>query len=425
MKTIKKRLCVALPGINYTPYSPYVLSTLPMLPYWQEHYEITVVYRKILDPNGIDYPYLTILDADHLSQREQQNQQGYYSPSNYLQLARYRSLLEQFAIRHAGKFDVILEKEWPWLGLFSEAFSPEDIPRIFLAEAVYDFKSKVSNPNLSLKQLINQTLTVGFNQTRFWLRKQWSRKATGIIAETEQLKSVLLAKGYARSDTSIYPIPYGINEKFFYPLDRDFCRQQLGIEGDRLVITYVGSLNRFIQEPAPFIEALGRENLSKLEMHIVGDGNKRQELEDLARSVNATVIFHGRVPQEKVPLYIGAANLCSAPYDKSLYPDQQFTCASLKIPEYLACGRPVLTIPAERMNDLLEGDQYGYQVENQVEAYRQFLRNFPSVETLQEKETQIIRDLENSALRAKRIVLTWKNCAEIYQEVIEELLSRQ
>jgi glycosyltransferase involved in cell wall biosynthesis len=419
----KPSICIALPGINYLPYSPYVLSTVPVVPYLAKDYDITVVYRKTLQSEGLDYNYFTLIDQSKMSAREKQNQLGYYSPTNYVELVKYQRLFSQFAKNHAQEFDLVMEKEWPFLGSFSQAFQQHDVPTVLLAEAIYKFQKK-SQP-LWQGNLIKKALGIGLDSLRPEWRKEWTRKATAVVAETQQLKDFLIEHRYVANKTPIYPIPYGVNLEVFYPRDRQLCRQQLGINQDVFVITYIGSLNRFIQEPGPIIEALGREQPKNVVLHIVGDGNKRHELEAIATQFNSPVIFHGRLPQSQAAVYIGASNLCIAPYNKTLYEDDKFTCASLKIPEYLACGRPALTIPCERMEHLLDTDKYGFLVENNVDSYREFFQNLPTKNDLENKETRIFSDLYNAILKEKHIVFSWQDIAELHKQVIEDCLNRR
>ncbi|NER29764.1 MAG: glycosyltransferase family 4 protein [Symploca sp. SIO1C4] len=424
MKSIfrKPRICIALPGVQYQPHSPYILSTLPMVPFLEKDFDVTLVYRKILNTNEddhIDHKYLTLVDQNQMSEREKHNRFPYYVPNHYLSLWNYKRIIDKFAQEHAKKFDLIIEKEWPLLGIFASAFSRYQVPTVILIEAMYKYR-KLQQPNL-LKQLAS----IGLEQLRPQLRKQWSDRTDSIVVETEQMKSFLLENGYVRPNQPIYPIPYGVDPDTFSIRERRFCREQLGISQEALVLTYVGSLNRFIQEPGPIIEALGREQPQGVVLYMVGDGSKHEELEALAKELNAPVVFTGRLPQKEAALYISAANLCVAPYNKYLYLQDKFTCASLKVPEYLSCGRAVLTIPCERMEHLLAGQKYGFLVNNQVDSYREFLRNLPSKEKLSIIEQDIIKDMENFSLRAQRILLRWWDIAKMYKNVIEETISRK
>lgn len=239
------------------------------------------------------------------------------------------------------------------------------------------------------------------------------------------MKSFLQEKGYHSSNKSVYSIPNGVDPNIFFPQDRHLCRKKLGIDQSSLMLTYVGSLRGFIQDLEPIIEALGREKPKNVVLHLVGDGTNKDHLEALAEKFDAPVTCHGRLSQQEAARYIGAADICVAPYNKNLFPEEKFTCASLKVCEYLACGRPVLTIPCERMAHLLDGGKYGFLVENKVENYRDFFRNLSDKPKIHQLEKSLISDLENSVLRDKGIVLTWREVAQMYKQVILDNLPKK
>lgn len=426
MKTASKpRICIAFPGLHYIHYSPYILGALPLIPYLSKDFEVTLAFRKNLEEPSTEYSFLTFLEPQQLSEREKNNQNIYFSPPDYLRLLKYQRILKKFAAKHAQDFDLVIEKEWPFLGLLAQSFSQYGIPTIVVAEAVFNFQEKATPfwRSSSPRQLFNQTLAIGYNKARPLFRKRWTKNATRIVGETEQLKNYLQSQGDLAPNQPVDVIPNGINPQVFYPQDRQICREQLGIPQDAFVLTYVGSLNRFIQEPAYLIEALGREKVKGAILYMVGDGVSRQELEEMAKNWNSPVVFTGRVSQAEAARYINAANLCVAPYNKGLFPNNQFTSASLKVCEYLGCGRLVITIPCDRMNHLLDGGQYGYFVENNSESYRQFIQDLPNLEELHNKESRLIDDLQNSLAKEKQIVLTWEDIAALYKQSIQKALS--
>jgi hypothetical protein len=74
------------------------------------------------------------------------------------------------------------------------------------------------------------------------------------------------------------------------------------------------------------------------------------------------------------------------------------------------------------MQHVLANGRYGWLVENQVHSYREFLRNFPPAEQRLAREQAILTDLENSTLKQQEIVLTWRDIADMYKQVIMEAL---
>ncbi|NER29626.1 MAG: glycosyltransferase family 4 protein [Symploca sp. SIO1C4] len=410
---------MALPGTDYVPHAPLLFAnTLPLLPYLAEDFEVTLVLRKALGKPQLECDYLTILDSNQLSEAEKKQSTANFSPTGFFSAWKYLKILDKFPKAHAKDFDLVIERQWSLVGSLSNTFRRYGVPAIFVVEAEFytTRQAKIDWRSHPVKQASTSLFTNLLPQ----VRRQWIRNSSGIVVETEQMKSFLIEKKYASYNKPIYSIPNGIEPQIFFPRDRHACRQQLGISQDSLVLTYVGSLNRFIQEPGPIIEALGREQPKDVVLYVIGDGNKRKELENIASKFGASVVFKGRLPQPEAALYVGAANLCLAPYNKALFPEGKFTSASLKVCEYLACGRPVLTIPCERMEHLLSKGEYGFLVENEVESYREFFQKIPSSEEILEIENLLIENLNNSTLRAQGIVLTWKDIAEMYKKVIRD-----
>ena len=418
----KPRICIALPGTDYVAHAPLLFAnTLPMLPYLQEEFDVTIVFRKVVGKPQLDYKYLTILNSNQLSESEKQQSTANFSPTGFFSAGKYLKKLDRFAQSHYQDFDLVLERQWSLVGALANAFAHYQVPTIFVVEAEF-YTTKKSKFNWKIHP-ISQLSTSLFKQLLPQVRRKWIENSRGIIVETEQMKSFLIEKNYASKNKTIHSIPNGINPNIFFLRDRQACREQLNISQDEIILTYVGSLNRFIQEPGAIIEALGCVKPKNVVLHMIGDGLKRQELEKLAQKFQASVIFHGRLTQQESALYMGAANICVAPYNKALFPDKKFTSASLKVCEYLACGRPVLTIPCERMNHLLDGSKYGFLVENKRESYQDFFQNLPSIIEILDKEKNLINDLNNSTLNSKQIVMSWADIANLYKQVIKQTLS--
>jgi glycosyltransferase involved in cell wall biosynthesis len=113
---------------------------------------------------------------------------------------------------------------------------------------------------------------------------------------------------------------------------------------------------------------------------VIGDGGLRAELEQHAQSAAAPVFFHGRVPHETVPEFIAAADLCLAPYEPSAFPGGKVAYSSLKIPEYMSVGRPVVSVPSGRVLELIADGVNGFLFPNTATAWSEFLRALPDRE---------------------------------------------
>jgi glycosyltransferase involved in cell wall biosynthesis len=153
------------------------------------------------------------------------------------------------------------------------------------------------------------------------------------------------------------------------------------LSSDATILLYSGILDQ-THNLKPVVTALTRTNLRGVELHIIGDGVLRAELEQLAANSGVPVHFHGRVQYELVPRYIGAADLCLAPYEPDAFPGGQVAYSSLKIPEYMSVGRPVVSVPSGRVLELVDQGRTGFLFANNEDEWLRFLSDLPDRERL-------------------------------------------
>lgn len=171
---------------------------------------------------------------------------------------------------------------------------------------------------------------------RTWWHRRLLRSAEGIVAVTTGIRDVLIAD-YDVSAQRIYVVPNGANTRLFQALDRRECRARLGL-GDAPLVVFVGELAPW-QGVDALVRAAGllEERYPGAVVLIVGDGIDRDRTQSFAKELEAPVRFEGRVPYEKVPLYLGAADVVVVPKLplRSGY-------SPLKVYEALASGRVVI-----------------------------------------------------------------------------------
>ena len=146
---------------------------------------------------------------------------------------------------------------------------------------------------------------------------------------------------------------------------------------------------------------------------MVGDGLLRAKHERAARASGVNAVFHGRVAHERVPVYIAAADLCLAPYDPTAFSSGELGYSSLKVPEYLSAGRPVVTVPSGRLPDLVRHGETGFLLANTCEQWLRLLQECPSRERL--------RAMGEAA--AKVELMSWDDTAEAYLELCQRQLA--
>jgi glycosyltransferase involved in cell wall biosynthesis len=170
------------------------------------------------------------------------------------------------------------------------------------------------------------------------------RYAAGFIGWTPYLTGRALSFGVRRAMTAPGWAPFTL-----HPDDaahhRQRIRRMLGIDDEVLVVGIVGSLawNARVRYcyGAELAHALKRIERTDLAALIVGDGNGRKYLEDIAGGrLNRTIFLTGRVTRQAVPEYLAAMDVASLPQSIDSVGNFRY---STKLSEYLAAGLPIVT----------------------------------------------------------------------------------
>jgi glycosyltransferase involved in cell wall biosynthesis len=148
-------------------------------------------------------------------------------------------------------------------------------------------------------------------------------------------------------------MPSGTNIDLFKPMNRRECRVHLSIQPNKKYIGFAGTLLKH-QGIEVLINASHTilKNESSSTFLVVGEGPmkeiwmkevERQDLKDC-------FIFAGQVDYEDMPYWIGAMDICVAPFLRTAG-----LRSPVKIFDYLACGRPVVASNIEGTTDIFAG----------------------------------------------------------------------
>ena len=155
------------------------------------------------------------------------------------------------------------------------------------------------------------------------------------------------------------------------------------------------------------MRAVGQKH-SEARLIVVGDGKERQDLENLTKalSLGDSVTFVGRVPNEKVPEYMAAADIFVLPSLSEGLP--------VVILEAMASGLPLISTKITGLPEIIHEGENGFLVQpkNPVEITQKLI-------LLLSDDEQRKRLSENSRVRAKDY--TWDevldNLEEVYKHV--------
>jgi len=106
--------------------------------------------------------------------------------------------------------------------------------------------------------------------------------------------------------------------------------------------------------------ALLRCDLPETRLVLVGDGPRRDQLEDLARRRGVPLTATGAIAPAEVPRHLRAMDVAAAPYPAG---DQAAYFSPLKVLEYLAAGIPVVASDTGQVPQLLDHGRSGVLVE--------------------------------------------------------------
>lgn len=130
-------------------------------------------------------------------------------------------------------------------------------------------------------------------------------------------------------------VPHGhYHETYPMPLPRNACRTRLGLTADCLALLFFGNIRRYKNVPS-LIEAFRRIPDTNLRLVIAGSPALGVRADELAASSanDARVQLHLKfIPDDEVPLFLGAADLVVLPFDSILNSGSVLLALSLNRP---------------------------------------------------------------------------------------------
>ena len=131
-------------------------------------------------------------------------------------------------------------------------------------------------------------------------------------------------------------------------------------------IVYTGNVGH-AQDLESCILAMSRIDVPDATLKIVGDGDIKGDLEELAQreGLNRCIEFTGLVPREEIPRILDEATIGVAPLKSN---ESLEYAVPTKAYEYMAYELPVVTTGIGELESLIEQSGGGYHVENDPDA---------------------------------------------------------
>ncbi len=331
--------------------------------------DVPNVNFKLLNLKGVQE---TVITADRGERADDVAIRG-LSPVKYL---KYIINSIRFAIRKRGKYDVIIERMWRLGGIYGlilKRKSKESSTAFILEEnGPMKFDKNVRSPGNLVRYILHK------------LQRKYAeyiyKKADAIVVQTQPLKE-FLADSFNLDARKIHVIPNGVDTEHFSPSDTQKAKESINLPTYMKVLMYVGSLDAF-HDLSQTLDALTGMKAEDLLFVIIGDGVKREEiLHRIKRDDMKNVIYLGAVPYETLPDYLNAADFCIAPYDIKDFEERRFVFSPLKILEYMACAKPVISQPLGQIKELVDTGGTGFLVCNVKRSYESLFRQMAKTDT--------------------------------------------
>jgi len=404
MKKQRLSICYAVPGHNLLSSAGPSRNVLYLAQELSRWADVTVAFRRVLEPvEAGDFEIVEFQPG--IKNPTQWVDDAAVRDTGLVDFVAYMRALKRFVDERMDAYDVVLEKSWLLSGYLAALCKRRGVPGIVVENIVRVWNRSFSGP----KDLLSYARH-GLSQA---LVGRYLRDAPCIIAETGQLKSALVER-WRIPASRIEVVNLGLNHRLFRPCNQAEARRELGISPRSTILLYAGVLDE-THSLTPVIDAVTRLSYPAVELHVVGDGARRASYEERAKQSPAKIVFHGRVSHEAVPQYIALADLCLAPYNPAAFPNGEIAYSTLKIPEYMACARPVASVPSGHVKTLIQDLVSGFLLPNDVRSWVNFLESLPSRDRL--------RQMGDAARRAVEPI-TWENTARQYLELCQMLTTR-
>lgn len=182
--------------------------------------------------------------------------------------------------------------------------------------------------------------------------KRVAQKATALVSVCPEVLSGLNRMQHVDAARCAV-IRNGVDPDLFVPQSHDKARAQLGLEGTGPYIGFVGGFFPWhgldtLVESVPLVASA----YPGLQVLLVGEGRMKADLENLVQREGLTrhVRFVGRAEFIMVPTWIAACDVCVVLHKQT----RSYPGDSMKLWEYLACGRAVVTTAGSGYGDVVE-----------------------------------------------------------------------
>ena len=208
----------------------------------------------------------------------------------------------------------------------------------------------------------------------------------------------------------VHLIPNGVDTELFKPIPMNEARKRLGLEERDPIILYYGSIAEWIDYSLLLrLAARLRGKYPNLLLLMVGNIHTKADKARIIKltqelRLENTIKIYPPQPQERMPLFISAANAVVAPF--KMFSKNYVT--PMKLLETLACKVPIFIPGMDEFKKWLPSYPFIYTSEAELELKIQKTLSSPDdvMEALQDVHEYVIR------------AFSWQSLAETYERLL-------
>lgn len=159
---------------------------------------------------------------------------------------------------------------------------------------------------------------------------------------------------------------------------KEMARKRFGVTTDRVVVGYVGRLKTLGMDKGVFIMLKAFRELQKEHRFfgfiVGGPSDDQKAYEEEARALglgSSDVLFTGEIPAKDVPMALAACDVLAMPFPD--FPHYRHHMSPLKMFEYMAAERPLVTSDLPTVRDVLDESTAIFCKPGDVESFAQAL----------------------------------------------------
>jgi len=240
----------------------------------------------------------------------------------------------------------------------------------------------------------------------FWLEIQGIKKSDQILVINKQLATYARRMG---ASTIPKVVTAGVDRKRFNPtINGRLLRNQLGFAEDETVLFFMGWLYDFsgLRELAKSMADLTD---TKIRLLILGHGDLYEELRQISKKTKTENIITilDWVQYSELPKYVAAADICLLP---ALLNNIMRDIVPIKLYEYLACGKPVISTRLPGVMREFAGNSgliYVRNPEDVITGAQRISRNSQEYMRLSKEAMDSVADLD------------WESVASRFEEILK------